>query len=57
MLKTKKEVLTRAVKTKSHSFVGEIAHEDALIDTCRAQLKRGLRRLLFLSQYRYTCRI
>ncbi|MBI5307886.1 MAG: DUF3326 domain-containing protein [Planctomycetes bacterium] len=45
MLKTKQEVLTRAVKTKSNSFVGEIAHEDALIDACRGAIKKGAQAL------------
>ena len=45
LLKTKKEVLTRAVKTKSHSFVGEIAHEEVLIDTCRSAIKKGAQAL------------
>lgn len=45
MIKTKKEVLTRAVKTKSNSFVGEITHEDTLIDACRGAIKKGAQAL------------
>lgn len=45
LLKTKKEVQTRAIKTRSNSFVGEIVHEDALIDACRSAIKKGAQAL------------
>ncbi|MCF6147096.1 MAG: DUF3326 domain-containing protein [Candidatus Kuenenia sp.] len=43
--KTKKEVLTRAVKTKSNSFVGEIKHEQILIDACGEAIRQGAQAL------------
>jgi len=45
MLKTRKAVLARAVKTKSNSFVGEIENEQLLIDACNEAVKKGAQAL------------
>ncbi|MBM4055626.1 MAG: DUF3326 domain-containing protein [Planctomycetes bacterium] len=42
---TEKEVQTRAVKTKSNSFVGEIKHEQILIDACNEAVREGAQAL------------
>ncbi|WP_347272737.1 DUF3326 domain-containing protein [Candidatus Kuenenia sp.] len=45
VLKTKEETMTQAVKTKSNSFVGEIEHEQTLIEACREAIKQGAQAL------------
>jgi hypothetical protein len=45
LLKTKKNVQARAVKTKSNSFVGEVRQEDALIDACNEAVRKGAQAL------------